>query len=150
MKFVIIAFFIYRLLKNEELFVWAEKQKNVINILKLILTTASILRLLNYFSLIDEIILVVNFSLKKWNAILFQINFKTNKNYSSRYKSGLWTMFESKYNITKRECRELLKILKKVRFWLYEMRFIIETDVNILIVQFNRSVADFFEILIIR
>ena len=35
------------------------------NILKLILTTASTLKFLNYSFLIDEIILIVDFSLKK-------------------------------------------------------------------------------------
>ena len=146
-NFIIIAFFIYRLLKNEQLFVWAEEQKNIMNILKLILTTASTLKFLNYSFLTDEIMLTVNFNLKKWSAILFQINSGTNKNHSARYESDLWIMFESKYNVTKRECRELLKTLKKVRFWLYEMRFIIEINVNILIVQLNRSAADFSEIL---
>ena len=120
------------------------------NILKLILTTASTLRFLNYFSLTDEIILAVDFNLKKWSVILFQINSETSKNHSSRYESGLWTMFESKYDATKRECRELLKTLKKIRFWLYEVRFIIEIDVNILIIQFNRFVTDFLKILMIR
>ena len=59
-------------------------------------------------------------------------------------------MSESKYDATKRECRELLKTLKKVRFWLYEVRFIIEIDVNILIAQFNRFAVDLFEILMTR
>ena len=76
-----------------------------------------------------------------------QINSETSKNYSSHYESDLWTMFESKYNVMKRECRELLKTLKKVRFWLYRVRFIIEIDVNILITQLNRSAADLFEVL---
>ena len=116
MNFVIIVSFIYCLLKNEESFVWTEEQKNVINILKLILTTAPTLKLLNYSLLINEIILAVDFSLKKWNVILSQINSETSKNHSSRYESDLWTMFESKYDVTKRECRELLKTLKKVRF----------------------------------
>ena len=35
------------------------------NILKLTLTTAPALKFLNYFFLIDEIILIVNFNLKK-------------------------------------------------------------------------------------
>ena len=35
------------------------------NILKLTLTIASVLKLLNYFFLIDEIILTMNFNLKK-------------------------------------------------------------------------------------
>ena len=149
-NFIIIASFIYRFLKNEKLFMWTKKQKNVMNILKLILTTASTLKFLNYSFLIDEIILTIDFNLEKWNAILFQINVETNKNHFSRYKSGLWTMFESKYDVTKRECRELLKTLKKVRFWLYEVRFIIEIDVNILIAQFNCSAADLSEVLMTR
>ena len=41
-------------------------------------------------------------------------------------------------------------MLKKVRFWLYEVRFIIEIDANILMTQFNRSVADLSEVLITR
>ena len=150
MNFIIITFFIYCLLKNEKFFVWAEEQKNIMNILNLILTTASTLRFLNYSFLIDEISLIVDFSLKKWNAILFQINSETNKNDFFRYENDLWTMFESKYNVTKREYRELLKTLKKVRFWLYKMQFIIEIDVNILIAQLNRSVADFSKVLMIR
>ena len=59
-------------------------------------------------------------------------------------------MFESKYDVTKREYRELLKALKKIRFWLYKMRFTIEIDVNILIVQLNHSAADLSEILMTR
>ena len=150
MNFIIIASSIYCLLKNEESFMWAEEQKNVMNILKLILTTASTLKFLNYSSLIDKIILTVNFSLKRENVILFQINSETSKNHSSRYENDLWTLSKSKYNVTKRECHKLLKTLKKVRFWLYKMRFTIEIDVNILITQFNRSAADFSEILMTR
>ena len=65
MNFVIIAAFIYRLLKNGKSFMWKEKQKIVMNILKLTLTIAFVLKSLNYFFLIDEIILTVNFNLKK-------------------------------------------------------------------------------------
>ena len=49
----------------------------------------------------------------------------------------------------KRECCELLKTLKKVYFWLYEVRFMIKIDVNILIAQFNHSVADLYKTLMI-
>ena len=63
--FIIIVAFIYRLLKNEKFFVWKKKQKIAMNILKLTLTIASVLKSLNYFFLIDEIILTMNFSLKK-------------------------------------------------------------------------------------
>ena len=59
-------------------------------------------------------------------------------------------MFESRYNIKKRECCQLLKALKKVSFWLYKVRFIIEINVNILIAQFNRFITDLLKILMIR
>ena len=59
------------------------------NILKLILMTASTLRFLNYSFLIDKIILTVDFSLKKRNATLYQINSEMSKNYFSRYESDL-------------------------------------------------------------
>ena len=57
---------------------------------------------------------------------------------------------KSRYNIIKRKCRDLLKTLKKVRFWLYEMQFIIEIDANILMTQLNHSVANLLKILIIH
>ena len=79
MNFVIIVVFIYRLLKNEESFVWKKKQKIAMNILKLTLTTAFVLKSLNYFFLVDGIILAVNFNLKKWNIILLQVNFEIDK-----------------------------------------------------------------------
>ena len=60
------------------------------NILKLTLMTAFALKSLNYFSLIDEIILTVNFNLKKWNVIFSQVNFKTDKQHFFWYENELW------------------------------------------------------------
>ena len=62
----------------------------------------------------------------------------------------MWIKSKSRYDAIKRKCRDFLKMLKKVRFWLYEMRFIIKIDVNILMTQLNRSAANFLKILIIR
>ena len=148
-NFVVIAFSIYRFLKTEEFFVWKKEQKNVMNILKLTLTIVFVLKSLNYSSLTEEIILTVNFNLKKWDVILFQINSEIWKNHFFRYESDLWIISKFKYNIIKRKCRELLKTLKKIRFWFYEMRFIIKINANILIAQFNCFAANFFETLII-
>ena len=133
MNFVIIVVFIYRFLKNEKSFVWKKKQKIAMNILKLTLTIAFVLKSLNYFFLIDEIILTVNFNLKKWNVIFSQVNFKIDKRHFFRYENKLWIESKFRYDAIKRKCCDLLKALKKVRFWLYEMRFIIEIDANILI-----------------
>ena len=86
------------------------------NILKRILTIAFVLKSLNYFFLIDEIILTMNFNLKKWNVILSQVNFEIDKRHSFRYKNELWTDSKFCYDIIKWECRDLLKTLKKIRF----------------------------------
>lgn len=51
----------------------------------------------------------------------------------SRYKSGIWSNIEKNYNINKPECREVLKVIKKVWYWLYRVKFILETNANILI-----------------
>ena len=102
------------------------------------------------FFLIDKIILTVNFSLKKWNAIFSQINFEINKWYFFRYESKLWIESKSRYNAIKQKYCNLLKTLKKIRFWLYKMQFIIEIDANILMTQLNRSAANFSKVLIIH
>ena len=62
----------------------------------------------------------------------------------------MWIESKSRYNAIKRKCHDFLKALKKVRFWLYEMRFIIEIDANILMTQFNRFTANLSEVLIIH
>ncbi len=64
------------------------------------------------------------------------------KRHPSRYESGIWSCAEKKYDAAKRECRGILKALKKVRYWLYGLRFVLETDANDLVAQLNRSDTD--------
>ena len=66
-----------------------------------------------------------------------------------RYESELWIESKSRYDAIKWECHDLLKMLKKIRFWLYDVRFIIEIDANILMTQLNRFAADLSKVLII-
>lgn len=61
---------------------------------------------------------------------------------TSRYESGLWTVQEARYDAGKRECRGVLKALKKFRFWLYGVRFTIEIDANTPVAQLNQSATD--------
>ena len=100
--------------------------------------------------MIDEIILAINLNLKKWNVILSQVNLEIDKRYFFRYESELWIDSKFYYDAIKQKCRDLLKTLKKIRFWLYKMRFIIKINANILMTQFNRSAANFLRILITR
>ena len=49
---------------------------------------------------------------------------------------------EKKYDATKREYWRVLKALKKVRYWLYGVRIILEIDASVQIAQINRSGTD--------
>ncbi len=63
------------------------------------------------------------------------------------YESELWNEQETRYDAEKWECKDLMKTLKKIRYWLYDMKFIIEIDVNTLIMQLNKSASDLSEAL---
>jgi RNase H-like domain found in reverse transcriptase len=68
----------------------------------------------------------------------------------SRYKSRLWNKAERNYDATKRECCSVLKALQKVRYWLYGVRFVLETDTNVLVAQLNWSTTDLPRALVTR
>jgi hypothetical protein len=67
---------------------------------------------------------------------------RNGKRHPARFESGVWTESESNYDAGKRECRAMLKVLKKFRFWLYGVHFVVETDANTLVAQLNRSATD--------
>jgi hypothetical protein len=127
--FTIVAAPIYRLFRREVPFVWGDEQQASMDILKEALTSAPALRTLKYSEAAGEIIIAVDASL----AVLQQIDPTTGKRHPSRYESGLWTEQESRYDAGKRECRGVLKALKKFRFWLYGVHFTIEIDANTLV-----------------
>jgi hypothetical protein len=72
------------------------------------------------------------------------------KRYLVRYNNSQWTRAEQNYNTTKREYRRVLKALKKIRSYLYKVRFLLETDTAILVVQLNSATADLPEALVTR
>ena len=71
-NYVVIVELIYRLLRKNELFVWNDEQKKTMYFLKMILIRASVLRAINYFENVDDIILTVNISNVEWKAVLMQ------------------------------------------------------------------------------
>jgi hypothetical protein len=99
--------------------------------LKMAITTASALVTLDYSPEAGEIILAVDFNLKGWGATLSQIVGKYR--HPSRYESGFWSETEQNYDAIKRECRGVLKVLKKVRSWFYGVYFVLKTDANVLL-----------------
>ena len=127
-------------MKKNTPFIWGKEQIEAMDLLKLALTTFPALVSLDYLEGAGEIILTVDTSLEGWGGVLMQL--VQGKRHPSRYESGIWSCAEKKYNATKRECRNVLKALKKVRYWLYGVRFVLETDANVLVAQLNRSGTD--------
>ena len=140
--FAVVAAPIYRLFRREVPFVWGKEQQAAMETLKLALTTAPALRSIDYRKDAGEIILAVDASLQGWGGVLQQLDITTNKRHPSRYESGAWTAQEARYDAGKRECRGVLKALKKFRFWLYGVHFVIEVDANTLVAQLNQSATD--------
>ena len=64
------------------------------------------------------------------------------KRYPLRYKSGVQSDAKRRYNAGKRECKSVLKALKKFRLYIYSVRFILKLDAKTLITQLNKSATD--------
>lgn len=139
--FSIIAQPIFFLFKKDVPFVWGIPQRIAMETLKEALTTAPALMPLQYGEGAGEIIYGSDASLEGWGGHLDQVG-PDGKRHPSRYLSGLWSDCEKKYDAGKRECRGLLKGLKKVRQYLYGVHFIIELDAKTLVAQLNRSATD--------
>jgi hypothetical protein len=112
--FVLIVALIYKLLKKNVDFIWENEQIEFMNKLKQILISSLALIFIDYSSDAELIILDVNANLKEWDDVLMQLI--ASKRYSVRYESKIWSNAKAKYDAIKRECREMLKILKKIRF----------------------------------
>ena len=139
-NFAQVAAPIYHLLRKNTPFIWGREQVEAMDLLKLSLTTPRALVSLDYTEGAGDIIFAVDASLERWGGLLMQL--VQGKRHPSRYESGIWSNAEKKYDATKRECRGVLKALKKVRYWLYGVRFILETDASVLVAQLNRSGTD--------
>ena len=98
------------------------------DLLKLALTTLPAFVFLDYTENAGNIILTVDASLDRWGGVLMQL--VKGKKHPSRYENGIWSNAKRNYDTIKREFRSILKALKKVRYWLYGVRFILETDAN--------------------
>ena len=132
---------LYCLLRKDVPWTWGHKQDLAMDQIKIALTSAPALVKIDYDENAGEIILAVDASLTGWGAVLMQKDSEGNR-HPSRYESGLWNPAEQQYDATKRECRGILKALKKVRNYLYGIHFILETDAKVLVSQLNLAAAD--------
>lgn len=108
--------------------------------LKVALTTPPALMPIDYLDEAGSVLLSVDASLTGGGAVLEQMYGKKRK--PSRYESGIWSDAEQKYDTTKRKYRGVLKAVRKFRYWLYDVRFILETDARVLVAQLNQSGTD--------
>lgn len=96
--------------------------------------------LISSYMLEGLIVLQTDASLTGWGAVLMQV--RGGKRLPVRYESGIWTTAEAKYDATKRECRAVLFALKRLRCYLYGIRFLLETDAMVLVQQLNGAMYD--------
>jgi hypothetical protein len=73
----------------------------------------------------------MNASLEDWKKILMIL--RNEKKHSMRYESEIWSNVEKKYDVIKKECREIFKVLKKIRFYFYDVKFILKTNARVLV-----------------
>ena len=132
---------LYRLLRKDVEWNWGKDQEMAMDTIKIALTTAPALVKIDYQEGAGEIILAVDASLVGWGAVLMQKDDMGHR-HPSRYESGLWNAAEQQYDATKRECRGILKALKKVRNYLYGIHFTLETDAKVLAAQLNMAASD--------
>jgi len=132
-QFTIISSSIYDLFKKNIVFLWMLKQQQIMNKLKILLSTELIIQQLDYDSDAKDIILTVNSSKKEWGSCLMQKAKNDQHCHVCRYDSGVWTNAESRYDADKQECHKLLKALKKVCAYLYEVFFIVKLDAQTLV-----------------
>ena len=124
------------------MFYWGEDQQAAMDDLKNALTHAPALRPLDYQAE-GKIVLSVDSSFLGWGAILQQEEERNSKKrHPSRCENGLWSPAEKKYDSGKLECRGLLCVLKKLCFYLYGIRFLVEIDAKTLVHQLNQPVSD--------
>ncbi len=91
----------------------------------------------------------VNTSLKGQSRTLRQVDNK-GKRRVSRFESRVQNYTKQYYNAIKREYRGVLKCLQKLQFQLYSVYFILEINVNTLVVQLNRVATDLLGVLVTR
>ncbi|KAJ6110929.1 hypothetical protein N7486_003164 [Penicillium sp. IBT 16267x] len=139
-KFGIIIAPLYQLLKAGAPFAWGAEQQLAFDKIKRILSSFPYVLPIDYDYQPLEIIVAVDASGTGWGGVLMQVRNGVRK--PARYESGVWSESERMYDAGKRECRGVLKALKKFRHWLYGVHFTLEIDAKTLVAQLNRSATD--------
>ena len=131
--------------RKEVEFIWGAEQEKAMEKRKTALSLAPALKPLIYKSeddgFVGGIVLGVDMCGLSFGAILQQED-RESRRHPVRYESGLWTPVETGYDAVKLECQGLLRALKKFRYYLYGVQFLIEIDVRTLVHQLNQLTLD--------
>lgn len=139
---------IYYLLKKRVNFNWGPSQAIAMHKLKYKLVFPPAFILVNYLKDAGSIIFDIDTSLKKWKAILIQTVNK--KHHIMGYKSRIWFLQKKVYDAIKQKRRNMLKVLKKIRHWLYGIHFILEKNTNVLVSKLNGADTNISGVLIVK
>ncbi|KAF0330592.1 pol protein [Colletotrichum asianum] len=129
-----------RLLRKGVPFEWGLEQQLAMETLKLCLVSPPLLRPIDYEEEAGEIYLSTDASTKGWGAVLGQ--YYQGKRCVARYESGIWTGAALNYDAGKLELRSVLLALKRLRNYLYGVRFTLETDAKVLVDQISGAASD--------
>ena len=117
--------------------------------IKRALTTTPALATPTYGPDAGLLILAVDAGGEGWGSVMMQVG-QDGKRHSCHFESGLWAPPEKNYDAGKKECKGLLKALKKMRFWLYGVHFRVEIDARTLVHQLNLPANDLPGALVMR
>lgn len=142
-KFAVVADPLFLLLKKDVEWQWdPEVHQPAMDALKAAITSAPALKTVDYSSS-GRIIVSTDASATGWGAVLQQEEEEKSKvRHPCRYESGVWRGAEIRYDAGKRECRAILKAFRKLRVYLYGVRFVLETDARTLVHQLNLPGSD--------
>ncbi|CAI6342054.1 unnamed protein product [Periconia digitata] len=139
--FALVAKPLFQLMRKDIEFAWTHEHQEAMDKLKTAITTAPALVTLDYSEGHGEIILGTDGSGDGAGCLLEQVG-RDGLRHPVRYESCLWSADERKWHSTKLECRALLWALKKCRYYLYGVHFVVETDAQTLIAQLNRTSSE--------
>ena len=138
--FSLIAAPIFDLFRKGRRFDWTPECQIARENLCKALTTAPVLISLDYSPSALGIVLQTDASTIGWGGVLAQ--YQEDGLHPARFESGIWSDAEKKYDAVRLECRGLLKLLKKFRFWVYGRHFFIQTDSRTLVWILNQPPND--------
>ena len=140
---------IYNLFVKGTPFLQGRAQRDIIARLKIVIISVLVLISIRYNKPLLIIFIIVNISLEEQRGVIKQIDTEGYR-YSIRFKSGVQSKAKRNYNTYKREYKGVIYLLKKFRYYLYRVHFILETDTKTLVTQLNRSILDLLISLITR